>query len=528
MATKVIIKKSAVTGKVPLAADLDYGELALNYTDGKLFYKNISDSVSELTTPGAVTLTGTQTLTNKTLTSPAISGGTINNVVIGNTTATSITGTNVTANTALISAFSLGDEGGQIEMARPLTNTTLAGAVVIDIFQNRLRIFENGGTSRGVFVDLAAAAAGAGTNLQSGSGTVTSVAPLTIGTTGTNITSTVVNGTTTPVITLNIPTASATNRGALSSADWNTFNNKTNNTGTVISVNGTGTVSGLTLTGTVTTSGNLTLGGTLAVTANNFASQTTNTVLAAPNGSAGIPTFRALVAADIPTLNQNTTGNAATATTANGLNAANSYTVASMAAVSATGKVALGTDSGGSISLGRTDNSASFPFIDFNSGATLVDYDARITASGGNGVSGNGSIYITAAAVGIGVSTPAYKLEVNGSFAATSKSFVIPHPTQPDKKLRHGSLEGPEHGVYVRGNLKGNIIELPEYWTKLIDPDTITVQLTAIGKNQKLYVENICDNKVYVVNEGIFASEPHCFYLVQAERVDIDKMQVVI
>lgn len=59
-----------------------------------------------------------------------------------------------------------------------------------------------------------------------GNGTVTSVAALTIGTTGTNITSTVATGTTTPVITLNIPTASATNRGALSSADWNIFNNK--------------------------------------------------------------------------------------------------------------------------------------------------------------------------------------------------------------------------------------------------------------------------------------------------------------
>jgi hypothetical protein len=69
-------------------------------------------------------------------------------------------------------------------------------------------------------------AIGAGTS--STTGTVTSVAALTLGTTGTDITSSVVNGTTTPVITLNIPTASATNRGALSSADWTTFNNKQN------------------------------------------------------------------------------------------------------------------------------------------------------------------------------------------------------------------------------------------------------------------------------------------------------------
>ena len=140
-------------------------------------------------------------------------------------------------------------------------------------------------------------------------GTVTSVAALTIGTTGTDLSSTVATGTTTPVITLQVPTASATNRGALSAADWTTFNNKGSGTvtsvtgtapvvssggatpaismaaatgsvngyltsidwttfnnkgsGTVTSVGGTGTVNGLTLTGTVTSTGNLTLGGTL-------------------------------------------------------------------------------------------------------------------------------------------------------------------------------------------------------------------------------------------------------------------------
>jgi len=88
----------------------------------------------------------------------------------------------------------------------------------------------------------------------------------------------------------------------------------TSNTGTVTSVGGTGTVSGLTLSGTVTTTGNLTLGGTLSVAASNFASQTANTFLAAPNGSAGTPTFRAIVAADVPTLNQNTTGTASNIT----------------------------------------------------------------------------------------------------------------------------------------------------------------------------------------------------------------------
>lgn len=104
-------------------------------------------------------------------------------------------------------------------------------------------------------------AIGAGTS--STTGTVTSVAALTLGTTGTDLSSTVATGTTTPVITLQVPTASATNRGALSSADWTTFNGK--GTGTVTSVGGTGTVVGLTLTGTVATTGSLTLGGTFAL-----------------------------------------------------------------------------------------------------------------------------------------------------------------------------------------------------------------------------------------------------------------------
>jgi hypothetical protein len=63
-------------------------------------------------------------------------------------------------------------------------------------------------------------------NKSNTNGTVTSVAALTLGTTGTDLSSTVATGTTTPVITLQVPTASASNRGALSSTDWSTFNGK--------------------------------------------------------------------------------------------------------------------------------------------------------------------------------------------------------------------------------------------------------------------------------------------------------------
>ena len=88
-------------------------------------------------------------------------------------------------------------------------------------------------------------------------GTVTSVAALTLGTTGTDLSSTVATSTTTPVITLNVPTASAANRGALSAADWTTFNNK--GSGTVTSVSFTG---GIITVATATTTPALTVAGT--------------------------------------------------------------------------------------------------------------------------------------------------------------------------------------------------------------------------------------------------------------------------
>ncbi|MFM1755599.1 MAG: hypothetical protein RL621_503 [Bacteroidota bacterium] len=72
---------------------------------------------------------------------------------------------------------------------------------------------------------------------------------------------------------MGIAQSGTNSNGYLSSTDWNTFNNKLSS----------------------------------------FSNQTANTFYAAPNGTTGVPSFRTLVAADIPTLNQNTTGNAATA-----------------------------------------------------------------------------------------------------------------------------------------------------------------------------------------------------------------------
>ena len=48
MATNIKLKKSAIVGKVPLTTDLEYGEIAINYADGLLFFKNYSNTVQSI------------------------------------------------------------------------------------------------------------------------------------------------------------------------------------------------------------------------------------------------------------------------------------------------------------------------------------------------------------------------------------------------------------------------------------------------------------------------------------------------
>ena len=129
---------------------------------------------------------------------------------------------------------------------------------------------------------------------------------------------------------------------------------------------------------------------------------------------------------------------------------------------------------------------------------------------------------------GTGIVTVSNGLTVNGAVNALTKSFVIPHPTKPNMILKHGSLEGPEFGVYVRGKTTSKVIELPDYWTGLVDEDTITVDLTPIGKHQKLYVEKIEGNRVYINVDGVFSSSINCFYTVWGERKDVGKLDIEV
>ena len=338
------------------------------------------------------------------------------------------------------------------------------------------------------------------------------------------------------------------------SGTWGSWKELTSNTGTVTSVGGTGTVNGITLTGTVTTSGNLTLGGTLGSIAN---SQLTNSSITVGSTAislgASATTIAGLSSVTSTTFVGALTGNASTSTNlstdrtnwnTNGTisavvgqlawkNYGNSHTIFDASNSTA--------PNGGAISNTNPDVAwtSTYPTLMGWNGANTygVRVDSARTADSTSAVSGttnyvakftsgtaigNSQIFDNGTNVGIGTTSPGAKLEVNGSFRATTKSFIIDHPTKEGKKLQYGVLEGPEHSVYVRGKLTNtHRIELPDYWYALVDEDSITVNLTAIGKRQELWVEEITDKYIMVGSETAIIN---CFYTVFAERKDVEKL----
>jgi len=132
------------------------GNISANYFIGNgsslthITGANVTGQVGNALIAGTVTtnaqpnITSVGTLTGLITTDDFISGGT------------------------LVSNYSSGNEGGEIRLALSQTGTTLNSSVTIDMHQNRLRIFESGGTNRGGFFDITAMTAGVGTDLLAG------------------------------------------------------------------------------------------------------------------------------------------------------------------------------------------------------------------------------------------------------------------------------------------------------------------------------------------------------------------------
>ena len=71
--------------------------------------------------------------------------------------------------------------------------------------------------------------------------------------------------------------------------------------------------------------------------------------------------------------------------------------------------------------------------------------------------------------------------------------------------------------MFLHGRSKYKIIDLPEKWQELVDLDSIVVHITPVGRYQKLFVEKIRDNSVYISSEKI-GERLDYFYNIHGEK----------
>jgi hypothetical protein len=118
---------------------------------------------------------------------------------------------------------------------------------------------------------------------------------------------------------------------------------------------------------------------------------------------------------------------------------------------------------------------------------------------------------------------------LNGPFTATgTKSFEIDHPTKPGMKLLHASVEGPEAGVYYRGEtklIKGQAtVKLPDYFEALTRKEERTVQLTAKGTEPYLLSATEVKNGRFKVSGT--KQDGEFYWEVKAVRADVEPLKI--
>ena len=195
---------------------------------------------------------------------------------------------------------------------------------------------------------------------------------------------------------------------------------------------------------------------------------------------------------------------------------------------------------------GLTSINAGNSFLSSNSAGTALTYRQFLAGSGVTFSFNASSVTIATSGLVTGTGTSAYVplwtdggtsltdsimqqsgniVVVAGSIKAQTKSFKIQHPLDPNKYLEHGSLEGPEHGIYQRGRAsgKGTVqVDLPDYFEALSEND-ITVHITSRIPSSLYVLES--NSKFFIVKRtksNFLRNEYIEFdYFVIGERTDI-------
>ena len=237
-----------------------------------------------------------------------------------------------------------------------------------------------------------------------------------------------------------------------------------------------------------------------------------NTIFAGPSsGSTAAPSFRAMVSADIPTgivsysKIQNVNPNTVLGRITNSAGIVEELSGADIATIIGSSAITNASN----VTIATDDSTASSYYLYF-----------------GANITGNTPLK---------ASTKIRYNPSTGAFSATTKSFRIPHPTKLEHDLVYGSLESPYHGVRLtgKGKTKGNRAEifLPDYIKSLIDEETVNIQLTTIKCAKILYIENIIidDNKFTVKYDKPWyekCKDIEFYWDFTAERKDVPKLIV--
>ena len=122
----------------------------------------------------------------------------------------------------------------------------------------------------------------------------------------------------------------------------------------------------------------------------------------------------------------------------------------------------------------------------------------------------------------------------NGALTAGSKSFLIAHPLIEGKDLIHGSLEGPEHGVYYRGEVatkKGKAeVKLPDYFEALTFDEDRSILLTQICESGDEQYAMLMATRVIGGRFQILSSVPSVKIVWEVKavrRIGVDRLAVV-
>lgn len=195
---------------------------------------------------------------------------------------------------------------------------------------------------------------------------------------------------------------------------------------------------------------------------------------------------------------------------------------------------------------GLTAINASNAFLSSNSGGSGLTYRSFFAGSGISFSINASSVTFTASGTLSGTGTSGYVplwtsagtaltnslmyqvgtvINVDGNIKAQTKSFLIPHPLDPENKLlEHGSLEGPEHGAYLRGTASGRKqvdVMFPDYWQPLTE-DNYTIHITSKCKYPiYIYSQSSLGFSVRRCGVDLFSNSIIEFdYLVIGERRD--------